>query len=116
MGRILKKDKENFKIKKVLKKLDFLPLKEIIKFLNWFSEYNIVPKGMSLKKYYFSGKAISPSKFDIQKNFKYRLVENNLELSREQKKCFKDMNKLNEKFRVHVLQGTTRFRKNNCIF
>ena len=103
-----KKDKENFKIKKVLKKLDFLPLKrDIIKFLNWFSEYNIVPKGMSLKLVLLSGKAISPSKFDIQKNFKYRLVENNFELSREQKKCFKDMNKLNEKFRVHVLQGTT---------
>ena len=37
-------------IKKINKKLDIPSLKKnMILFLNWFSEYNIVPKGMALK-------------------------------------------------------------------
>ena len=45
-----KKNNKNFKIKTVLKKLNVSPLKKTtIKFLNWFSEYNIIPKGMALK-------------------------------------------------------------------
>ena len=39
-----KKNNRHFKIKSVLKKLDVVPLKKTtIKFLNWFSEYNIIP-------------------------------------------------------------------------
>ena len=38
-----KKNYKNFKIKRVLKKLDIAPLKRTtIKFLNWFSDYNII--------------------------------------------------------------------------
>ena len=45
-----KKNNRNFKIKNVLKKLDVVPLKKTtIKFLNWFSECNIIPKGMPIK-------------------------------------------------------------------
>ena len=45
-----KKSKKSFAIKKVLKKLDIPSLKKnTIKFLNWFSEYNMIPKGMALK-------------------------------------------------------------------
>ena len=41
---------KKFSIKKVIEKLEVPPLsKNIIKFLNWFSEYNMVPKGMALK-------------------------------------------------------------------
>ena len=41
-----KKTKKNFAIKKVLRKLDVPSLKKnTIKFLNWFSEYNMTPKG-----------------------------------------------------------------------
>ena len=44
------KKNKDFKIKRVIKKLDVPRLnKNIVKFLNWFSEYNIVPKGMALK-------------------------------------------------------------------
>ena len=43
-------EQKKFKLKKVSKKLQVKPLKKItINFLNWFSEYNIVPKGMALK-------------------------------------------------------------------
>ena len=58
-----KKNQKNFKTKKIIQKLDIPSLKEsTIDFLNWFSEYNIVPKGMALKLILLSGKAIK--KFD----------------------------------------------------
>ena len=42
-----RKTSKNFVMKKVLRKLDVSPLKKIIiKFLNWFSEYNMTLKGM----------------------------------------------------------------------
>ena len=40
-----KKTGKHFVIKKILKKLDVPSLKKnTIKFLNWFSEYNMIPK------------------------------------------------------------------------
>ena len=45
-----KKTNKKFAIKTVLRKLDVPSLKKnTIKFLNWFSEYNMTPKGMALK-------------------------------------------------------------------
>ena len=42
-----KKNNKNFVIKKFLRKLDVSSLKKnTIKFLNWFSEYNITLRGM----------------------------------------------------------------------
>ena len=39
------KTDKNFKIKKIIKKLNILKLKKnTLNFLNWFAEYNIVPK------------------------------------------------------------------------
>ena len=41
---------KKFKIKKVLKKLNIPTLnKNMVSFINWFAEYNIIPKGMALK-------------------------------------------------------------------
>ena len=54
-----KENKKKFKIKNINTKLEIEPLKvETIKFLNWFSEYNLIPKGMSLKLHLLSGEAI----------------------------------------------------------
>ena len=54
-----KNSNKTFKIKKVLRKLDVIPLKKkTIKFLNWFSEYNIIPKGMTLKLILLNSHAI----------------------------------------------------------
>ena len=45
-----KKSNKKFLIKKVIKKIDIPSLKKnTINFLNWFSVYNMIPKGMSLK-------------------------------------------------------------------
>ena len=52
-----KTNNKNFKIKKIINKLDIPSLKKnTLEFLNWFSEYNIVPKGMALKLVLISGK------------------------------------------------------------
>ena len=102
-----KKDKK-FKVKNVLKKLDVTPLKKTtIKFLNWFAEYNIVPKGMALKLLLLSNEAI-----EIQNNEelqKYNIFKKTtkIKLSDEQLTSVKEITKNDNKFRVHVIQGTT---------
>ncbi len=54
-----KKNNKKFNIKHIFKKIDIEPLKfETIKFLNWFAEYNLVPKGMCLKQHLLSGEGI----------------------------------------------------------
>ncbi len=103
-----KKNNKRFKVKKVLKKLNVYPLKKTtIKFLNWFAEYNIIPKGMVLKLVLLSNKAIERLEEDAYKFFDKKIKSNLIILSEEQKKSLKRMNISNEKFRVHVLQGTT---------
>ena len=65
-----KKNNKTFQIKKIIKKLDIPILKnELITFLNWFSEYNIVPKGMALKLVLLSGKTIKKSDYKFYENY-----------------------------------------------
>ena len=103
-----KENNRNFKIKTVLRKLNVSPLKKTtIKFLNWFAEYNIIPKGMALKLVLLSSNAIERLDKDTYKIFDSNIKINSIKLSEEQKKSLQKMNISNEKFRVHVLQGTT---------
>ena len=112
-----KKNNKNFKIKSVLKKLDVTPLKKTtIRFLNWFSEYNIIPKGMALKLVLLSSNAVEKIQKDAYKIFDKNIKKNSIELSDEQKKSLKKMNVSNQKFRVHVLQGTTGSGKTMVYF
>ena len=103
-----KKTNKSFLIKKVLQKLDVPALKkDTINFLNWFSQYNMVPKGMTLKLVLLSSNAIEKFPKEVYENFKTESKKNKIELSNDQKKTLKKMNILNQSFRVHVLQGTT---------
>jgi len=112
-----KPNNRNFKIKTVLKKLNVSPLKKTtIRFLNWFSEYNIVPKGMALKLVLLSNNAIETFTKDDYKFFQSPIKLNSIKLSQEQKKSLRKMNISNEKFRVHVLQGTTGSGKTMVYF
>ncbi len=112
-----KKNNKNFKIKNVLKKLDVTPLKKTtIKFLNWFSQYNIIPKGMALKLVLLSSNAVEKFQKDTYKIFETNIKKNSIKLSEEQKKSLKKMNASNQKFRVHVLQGTTGSGKTMVYF
>jgi primosomal protein N' (replication factor Y) len=112
-----KKTNKNFVIKKVSKKLNVPSLKKsIIKFLNWFSEYNMIPKGMSLKLLLLSSNAIEEIPGEVYEQFQIDIKQNKIELSKEQKNCLKKMNVSNQKFRVHVLQGTTGSGKTMVYF
>ena len=85
-----KKTKKNFAIKKVLIKLDVPSLKKnTIKFLNWFSEYNMTPKGMVLKLLLLSSGAIEKLPIEVYEPFKIDIKENEIKLSKEQKDSLK---------------------------
>ncbi len=101
-------EQKKFKLKKVFKKLQVKPLKKTtINFLNWFSEYNIIPKGMALKLMLLSNNAIEDNIKNNFQVFESNIKNNSIKLSEDQKKSLKEMVVLKNKFRVHVLQGTT---------
>ena len=99
------KDKK-YSIKKVIKKLNIPSLNiNTISFLNKFAKYNLIPKGMALKLLMGSNivEIIPDNNFEKNNSTK----KNKFNLSKEQNESLKKMNKLNAKFRVHVLQGVT---------
>ena len=76
----------------------------------------MVPKGMTLKLLLLSSNVVE--KFP-EKNYliyKGKLKDNNIKLSQKQKQSLKKMNISNDKFRVHVLQGTTGSGKTMVYF
>ena len=106
-----KSNKKNFKIKKIIRKIKISSLKkDTIKFLNWFSQYNLIPKGMALKLVLLSGSINEKFSEEKYKEFTANMKNHTLKLSSDQKKSLSLMNQFNEKFRVHVLQGTNRLR------
>ena len=103
-----KKIQKKFKLKKIKSIIEINPLKiETINFLNWFSNYNLVPIGMCLKLHLLGGDAIT--KFDDKEYliFNNKKTRQNFKLSEDQNKVFREMLKKNGEFRVHLLQGTT---------
>ena len=103
-----KNNRKNFKIRNILRKLNVTPLKKnTINFLNWFAEYNIIPKGMALKLVLLSSTAIEDKEKKFYKIFENKIKKTSIKLSNDQKNSLGKMNALNKKFRVHVLQGIT---------
>ena len=103
-----KQNNKNFLTKKISSRLDINPLsKKTINFLNWFSDYNLIPKGMSLKLHLLSGEAIVNFKKNEYKKFNEILPSINYQLNESQKKTYLEVSRLNEKFNVHLLQGAT---------
>ena len=103
-----KNDNKKFKIKSIQKKLDVAPLKkDTINFLNWFAEYNLIPKGMALKLVLLSSNAKEKMEKKIYEPYTYKIKKNSFKLSINQIKSLEKMGYSNKKFRVHVLQGTT---------
>ena len=103
-----KNNNKNFKIKKIIRKLQTPNLKKkTLEFLNWFSEYNLIPKGMALKLVLLSGKAIEKLDKKFEENLNDKIEKFFFKLTNEQKKSLNEINISNQKFNVHVLQGTT---------
>ena len=99
---------KNFKIKLIKKRLNILSLKkQTINFLNWFSYYNLIPLGMTLRLHFLSGKAIEMQKKEEYQKYSKKFGKHQINLSNEQIKAYKEIIKKDDKFRVHLLQGTT---------
>ena len=102
-----KQEKTNkiFKLKNVLEKKSISLNENLIKFINWFSLYNLVPKGMALKmclgdKSFLSKNSNFIGDIKIKKKNKFNL-------NPEQKRCLDDINGFGNKFNVTLLQGVT---------
>ncbi len=103
-----KNTKKNFLVKNIIRKLEIPSINlETIKFLKWFSEYNLVPIGMSLKLHLLSNEAIeTQNNKEVQKYNTFK-KPNEIKLSDEQMKVVNEITKNDNEFRVHVIQGTT---------
>ena len=103
-----KENNKKFIIKKVISKLNIPSLnQDTINFLNWFSQYNLIPKGMALKLLLLSGEAIENIDLKKFEKFESKTKKKIFSLTKEQADALSDLNVESNKFRVHVLQGTT---------
>ena len=102
------KTKKNFKIKKISRKINVKKLNpSMIKFITWFSKYNLVPLGMSFKLCLLN-KDIVEKKFDNEyKKFKIKNVNNKFFLNSEQKKSLNFIRNIGSNYNVTVLEGVT---------
>ena len=103
-----KENNKKFIVKKVISKLNISSLnQDTINFLNWFSQYNLIPKGMALKLLLLSGEAIENIDLKKFEKFESKTKKKIFSLTKEQADALRDLNVESNKFRVHVLQGTT---------
>ena len=95
---------KNFKLKDIKEKKSVSLSDKLVKFINWFSLYNLAPKGMVLKMCLGDESFFSKKKETFDKSLK---IKKNFILNDEQKKCLKDINNLGNKFSTTLLQGIT---------
>ena len=95
----------NLKIKDIFKKTEYSIDKKLVDFIEWFYTYNMVPIGLVLKmviggtdKFIRAEDNLKNSKKTSKKDFK---------LNQEQLNALQFLEKVNNKFDVSVLQGTT---------
>jgi len=103
-----KNNNKQYLIKNVIRKLEIPSLNsQTINFLKWFSEYNMVPIGMSLKLHLLSNEAMEIQNNEELKKYNTYKKVNEIKLSKEQLASVNAITKNDDKFRVHVIQGTT---------
>ena len=75
-----KQNNKKFLTKKVIKKLNAPSLNyKTLNFLNWFSNYNLVPKGMSLKLHMLSSQIVenlNEEEYQIYRNLNQQIKYN----------------------------------------
>ncbi|MDA8764808.1 primosomal protein N' [Candidatus Pelagibacter bacterium] len=97
---------KNIKIKNINKKIEKYSInKSLVDFIDWFSTYNMVSPGLTLKMA-IGNKDNYIKKIDSSLN-KYEKNIKKYRLNNEQKKALDYLNQVNNKFDVSVLQGTT---------
>ena len=100
------KTKKKFKIKKISKKINVKNLNSsMIEFISWFSKYNLVPLGMSLKMCLLN-KDVVETAFNKEFNkFTIKSGGNNFLLNAEQKKSLAFIRNIGNNYNVTVLEG-----------
>ncbi len=102
------KTEKKFQIKKISRKIKGQNLSEtMIKFISWFSKYNLVPLGMSLKMCLLNKDVVEKSFNEEFKKFKIKNNKFFFSLNDEQKKSLRFMKNLGNKYNVIVLEGVT---------
>jgi len=97
---------KNIKIKNINKKIKNYSInKSLVDFIDWFSIYNMVSPGLTLKMV-IGNKDNYTKKNDPSFN-KQKKNTKKYKLNNEQKKALEYLNLVNNKFDVSVLQGTT---------
>ena len=97
---------KKFKIKNIEKKVENFKINaNLIAYINWFSSYNLVSKGMVLKMCLGDKK----NTFKIEKHEKDTSDQkkHNFFLNKDQKKSLEDLKKFGGSFNVSLLQGVT---------
>ena len=102
------KTEKKFKIKKISRKINAVNLNNsMIKFISWFSKYNLVPLGMSLKLCLLNKNVVEKS-FNKEFN-KFRIKKEiyKFSLNTDQKKSLAFIRSIGNKYNVTVLEGVT---------
>ena len=96
---------KNIKIKNIANKTNYSINRKLVDFIEWFASYNMVPIGLVLKM------VIGNSEKFIKKNDKLAVAKKTkkkfFKLNPEQTDALKFLEKIDNKFDVSVLQGTT---------
>jgi len=99
---------KKFKIKKISKRLNVQRLTpQMIKFIDWFSKYNLVPLGMTLKMCLLSKDVVETKFVEEFNKFKIKNVKKNILLNDEQKKSLAFIRSAGKKYNVTVIEGVT---------
>jgi len=95
-----------FKLRNIEKKLDNFKInKNLISYINWFSAYNLTPKGKVLKM--CLGDKKNTSKIEDYNKEKLNKKKYNFSLNKDQKKSLKELKNFGNTFNVSLLQGVT---------
>ena len=96
---------KNIKFKNIKRKTGYSIDKKLVNFIQWFSSYNMVPVGLVLKMVIGRSDQFIKIKDDLNKTKKTK--KKLFELNQEQIEALSFLEKVNKKFDVSVLQGTT---------
>ena len=100
------KTEKKFKIKKISKKINVKNLNSsVIEFISWFSKYNLVPLGLSLKMCLLNKDVVEKDFNNEFVKFKIKKSRNKFLLNTEQKESLTFMRSVGNNYNVTVLEG-----------
>ena len=92
---------KNIKIKNINKKIENFSINQkLIDFIEWFSMYNMVPRGLALKMCIGNGRNLFKKKDQIKKSKKIKVTK--YSLNKEQEDSLKYLENVRGKFNVSV--------------